>query len=229
MKLPSYWLPAPAAPGDADDVDAFERLWASVRAQPGVPLIDYRLRAPKWRFLNYLAARRSLALHGSGNFEIARFEPRQPVDISSFGGQRAVYAAADAIWAMFFAIVDRERYPMSLLNAAIEAVDSEAQTSAPFYIFSISRAALAQRPWRTGVAYLLPRASFVAQPPAIFGALEIRPAQLASLAPVVPLARLAVAPEDFPFLAQIRGHDDARLHEYATAMDSGAPWPDDPA
>lgn len=225
MKLPSYWLPAPAAPDD-DDNDSFERLWASVRVQPGAPLIDYRLRAPKWRFLNYLAARHDLALHGSGNFEIARFEPRQPVDISSFGGQRAVYAASDAIWAMFFAIVDRERQPMSLLNAAIEVVDAESRTSAAFYVFSISQAALARRPWRTGAAYLLPRASFVAQPPAIVGALEIRPAQLASFTPVAPLARLAVAPEDFPFLEQIRGHDDARLHEYAAAMDSGAPWPD---
>jgi hypothetical protein len=43
---------------------------------------------------------------------------------------------------------------------------------------------------------------------------------------VKPLARVAVEPEDFPFLSQIRGHDDERLEEYAHAMETGAPWPE---
>jgi len=51
-------------------------------------------------------------------------------------------------------------------------------------------------------------------------------AQLASFEPVQPLAKLTVAPEDFPFLAQIRGHDDARLQEYADALQNGLPWPE---
>jgi hypothetical protein len=29
-------------------------------------------------------------------------------------------------------------------------------------------------------------------------------------------------------LMQIRGHDDQRLQEYATALQTGAPWPADP-
>jgi hypothetical protein len=41
------------------------------------------------------------------------------------------------------------------------------------------------------------------------------------------LAKLMVTPEDFPFLTQIRGHDDQRLQEYATALQTGAPWPKD--
>jgi hypothetical protein len=28
-------------------------------------------------------------------------------------------------------------------------------------------------------------------------------------------------------LMQIRGHDDERLQEYATALQTGAPWPSD--
>jgi hypothetical protein len=35
-----------------------------------------------------------------------------------------------------------------------------------------------------------------------------------------------IAPEDFPFLTHIRGHNDQRLQEYATALQTGAPWPE---
>jgi len=54
----------------------------------------------------------------------------------------------------------------------------------------------------------------------------VRVPQLASLAPVNPLAQLAVDPDDFPFLKDIRGIDDARLPEYGQAMQTGAPWPE---
>jgi hypothetical protein len=41
------------------------------------------------------------------------------------------------------------------------------------------------------------------------------------------VAKLTVTPADFPFLLQIRGHADERLQEYATALQTGAPWPGD--
>jgi hypothetical protein len=93
-------------------------------------------------------------------------------------------------------------------------------------VFSVSRHLLPQRPWRTGWVYLLPPDTFVTQPPLPFGPYEVRIPQLASFEAVTPIARLEVAPEDFAFLAAIRGHDDARLAEYAQAMSTGAPWPD---
>ncbi len=78
-----------------------------------------------------------------------------------------------------------------------------------------------------GTVYLLPRSTFTLQLPIPVGANEVHIAQLASLVPVQPLAKLTVTPEDFPFLMQIRGHDDQRLQEYATALQTGAPWPGD--
>jgi hypothetical protein len=60
-----------------------------------------------------------------------------------------------------------------------------------------------------------------------FGSNTVHIAQLASYVPVQPLAKLTVTPEDFPFLARIRGHDDNRLKEYGLAMQTGAPWPKD--
>jgi len=60
-----------------------------------------------------------------------------------------------------------------------------------------------------------------------FGSYQVHIAQLASFVPVKPLATLTVTPEDCPFLAHIRGHHDERLEEYATALQTGAPWPKD--
>jgi hypothetical protein len=184
------------------------------------------LSAPKWQFLCYLADQYQLAMHGSGNPAITRFEPRQANDISEFGNQKAVYAASDGIWAMFFAVVDRDHYPMSVSNACIQVVPAENATPIPYYFFSSSKNFLSQNPWREGTVYILPAQPFITQSPAYLEGVEIRIAQLASFVEVEPLARLVVTPEDFPFLAQIRGHDDARLAEYAEAMQTGAPLPD---
>jgi hypothetical protein len=226
--LPNYWLQRPSPEPDAETRRAFDTLLDTALAQGGNPLIDYTLPAPRWQFLCHAAEQRGLALHGSGNAGIDLFEPRQPEDLTDFGNQRAVYAASDGLWAMYFAIVDRERFAMTLANACIRVADAAGQVSGPFYVFSITRAALVQRPWRTGTVYLLPREPFAAQPSVPLGGVEVRIAQLASPVPVRPLARLTVAPEDFPMLDRIRGHEDARLAEYAQAMQTGGAWPEDP-
>ena len=228
MKLPGYWLERPAGEPDLDTRRGFDRLLSAALASGQNPAIDYALPAPRWQFLCHAAEQHDVALHGSGDPGITLFEPRQSVDLNPFGSQKAVYAASDGIWAMFFAIVDRDRQAMSVNNACIRLVDGAGGGSGPFYFFSVSRAALAGRPWRSGTVYLLPRATFAGQPAVPFGAGQAQVAQLASPEPVRPLARLAVTPGDFPFLGQIRGHDDDRLEEYATALQTGAPWPGEP-
>lgn len=222
--LPDYWLPQPPMQV-SDAYAAADYLFDTACTLGNIPLLDYNLPIAKWQFLACLAEHHGLAFHGSGNPDITEFEPRQPRDLSEFGNQKAVYAAGDGIWPIFYAITDVERYPMSVNNACARLVDGEGQVSPPYYIFSISREVLPQQPWRSGVVYLLPRDTFVQQPSMPFGPYEVEIPQLASLEPVVPLARLAVAPEDFPFLEQIRGHDDARLEEYAIAMQTGGAWP----
>jgi hypothetical protein len=171
-----------------------------------------------------VADHHDIALHGSGDANILLFEPRQSNDLHEFGNQKAIYAASDGLWAMFFAIVDRERVN-SITNACVRLEDDTGAVRGPLYVFSVSQAALAGQPWRTGTVYLLPRNTFITQPPMAFGSSKVHIAQLASLVPVQPLAKLTVTPDDFPFLLQIRGHDDGRLQEYATALQTGAPWP----
>jgi len=227
MMLPDYWLTRPGVDFDERTQIAFDELLKTTLSTGGCPTIPFTLPWPKWQFLCYIADHHDIALHGSGDPGIALFEPRQADDLSAFGNQKAVYAASDGLWAMFFAIIDRDRLT-SITNACVRLADETGTLHGPYYVFSVSQSALASQPWRTGTVYLLPRGTFIAQPPLAFGTNEVRIAQLASLVPVQPLAKLTVTPADFPFLTQIRGHDDQRLQEYATALQTGAPWPGDP-
>ncbi len=224
MKLPSYWMPRPEFSLESAIMKEFDNYYQKITHHPDQS-IPYTPPVPKWQFFCYLTEQYSVVLHGSANVSISRFQPRQPDDLSAFGNQNAVYAASDGIWPMYFAILDRERYPMSMSNACIRLVQA-GQISVPYYLFSITREALVRKPWRDGMMYILPNNTFVSEPSMQVEDAEVRSAQVASLVPVDALARVAISPEDFPFLEQIRGHDDARLQEYVTAMQTGAEWPD---
>ena len=86
-----------------------------------------------------------------------------------------------------------------------------------------------RRPWRPGVVYLLPGASFKPQAPLSREGMTVHIAQAQSPTTVAPLARLAIQPDDFPFLAQIRGHDDSVIWDRARANPDAFPWLDDEA
>ena len=66
--------------------------------------------------------------------------------------------------------------------------------------------------------HLLPQAALEV------GGRRIVPAQSASEVPVRPLAKLTVHPEDFPYLGQVRGHDDQVLAARAAEDPDGFPW-----
>ena len=189
------------------------------------PIVHGEAGVTPWHFLCGLAERREIAFHGTGDPRIQSFEPREPIDFAPFGAQRAVFATTDPIWAMFYAIVDRDRYRLTLNNGCILLMDADGGRDLPYYYFSVTGGALHERPWLTGYVYLLPAETFVAQPAGTYAGHDARVPQLASPVAVTPFARLKVTPDDFPFLAQIRGHDDDRLAEYAQAVMAAAPWP----
>jgi len=224
--IPPYFLPRPNLALDAGTRADFERLYAAAVAPGTGDRIVYDLATPKWQFLVYLADEQGLLLHGSGNGDIAEFEPRQSNDSNPFGAQRAVYAAADGLWPMYFAILDREHYPMHLINGAMQVAVGDGPLSEPLYFFSISQDARAQAPWRDGFVYLLPAAGFMRMPPMQLDDLVVHVPQAANLSPVKPLAQLAIRPADFPFLDQIRGHDDQVVAARAAARPYGFPWVD---
>ena len=228
MILPDYWLTRPHVNVDERAQIAFDELLTTALSTGGSPTIPFDLPWPKWQFLCHLADRHDIVLHGSGNPNIELFEPRQSNDLSEFGNQKAIYAASDGLWAMFFAIIDRDRFAMSTTNACVRLADETGSVHGPYYVFSVSQSVLPIQPWRAGTVYILPRSTFITQPPLAFGSSQVHIAQLASFVSVPPLAKLTVTPADFPFLMQIRGHDDQRFQDYATALQTGAPWPGDP-
>ena len=222
-RLPPYFLPQPAANWNPGTIASFEQLFTEINEQGIETAIDYTLPAPKWQFLCYLCDHKNIVLHGSGERDIAEFEPRQSNDVAEFGNRCAVYAASDGIWPMYFAIVDRDRYVTSLINACFWVLEAE-KKNGPYYFFSINGDALPHAPWRKGMIYLLPRDTFVQQSRQPYKNLEIEHAQWASLAPVKPLAKIAVEPDDFPLLAQIRPHDWAVTQKRAEAHPENFPW-----
>lgn len=225
VPLPDYWLPQPPMQLDAETSRACDALLAQALAHGIEQPFPYTLSIPKWQFLCYLTAQHDLALHGSSQTQITCFEPRQAIDIEAFSAQKAVYAAADGIWPLYFAMIDRTKSP-TLANGCIYLEQADGTLGPPHYFFSISRQAIDQQPYRDGMLYLLPRAPFMRQPPMQVGPWRVHSAQLASLEAVTPLAKLVITPEDFPFLAEMRTHDDDRLAEYGRAMQQGLPLPD---
>jgi hypothetical protein len=223
MPIPDYFLTQPEADWSAETIRSFDELFDETLQKGAGDFIDYRLVAPKWQFLCHLCDTRPILVHGSGNSEIEEFEPRQSNDVHEFGNQKAIYAASDGIWAMYFAIVDRERYVKSLMNSCVRTRESDGRLKS-WYFFSINGDALPHAPWRNGTIYLLPGETFEQQKPTAFRGMEVELAQWASAVPVKPLARLQVTPEDFPFLAQMVPHDPSTVQERARANPGGFPW-----
>lgn len=222
--LPGYWLRRPEPVASAATEAQFDNLLAEALEHGPASPLPYRLKAPTWQFLCHVADRADIVLHGSAEPDIEIFEPRKAEDHLEFGDRLAIYAATDGIWPMFYAILDRAQHSISLCNACIRSFDPAGSAAESRYFFSITASALAHRPWRTGTVYLLPSHTFRDQPALEVDGRRIAPAQAASEVPVRPLAKVRVHPEDFPFLDQIRGHDEEVLAARAAAEPDGFPW-----
>jgi hypothetical protein len=152
--------------------------------------VDYDLPQPKWWFLHHLV-RHGFVLHGSNEPAIDEFRTRQtfnahdvPID--------AVFASDDAIWPLYFAVVNRP-VAQSYINWCEHPGNGTSR-----YLFSIGSDPNDDASWTTGTIYVLPRETFEPTPG---GSRE-----LVSLVPVRPRALLTVEPEDFPYKGKTRGH-----------------------
>jgi len=170
--------------------------------------IDYQLPYPKYEFTRYVSQQDMVIFHGSGNSDIEEFTPVRKSfelrDETGRGNLQAVYGTHDGIWPMFFAIVDRPRLNGSIRNGVMYFQNQDNEVL-EVYNFSINQEQLAERPWREGTLYFLPREPF-RRLYLTGGALSN---EWASETALKPLAKLALKPEDFPFLEQIGGHDDS--------------------
>jgi hypothetical protein len=206
-----------------------ERLYRGAVMHGAGRWLEAHLPIPKWAFLCWLADVKGLLMHGSGDANIDIFEPRRPNDDSpdGFSKQSAVFAASDGIWPMFYAVLDRERYRVRMLNGAL-CFELLGELSDMRYFFSLTREVLDLYPWREGAVYILPRKGFQQGPPPYdLGGWRVHEPHWANPEPVRPLAKLRVSPTDFPFLERVRGHDDAQVMAHAKADPYGFPWLDE--
>ncbi len=207
-------VPSPDFDLDADQAAAFQALLAGLLEQADGRWIEYELPYPKHTFLQYCMQQERFIFHGSKNLQIEVFSPvRKSVELrdrSGRGNIQAVYGTHDALWAMFFAIVDREKLQGSIRNGVTYFKNRVGEERA-FYHFSVNREQLAEKPWSPGALYFLPRETFVRIPLTP----ETPSNEWASQVEVKPLAKIQLEPQDFPFLDQIGGHDDSQLLELA--------------
>jgi len=200
---PSYadfFLPAPEITLDSARIQDFETQLQETLAHGEGSLVDYRSTYPKYEFLAYMVHEKGCVLHGSNRQDIAVMNPtRRSLEAESgnpLGNINGVYATPDPIWPMFFAIVDRIRYNVWLINGPLSGPDATG-TERPFYHFSINVESLRERPYTEGMVYILPGETFE----------NAGGAERASRTPVRPLMKLAVSPADFPMLVGMRGFD----------------------
>ena len=199
--------PAPTLTLDSQKIEAFESLFLQTqRLGPGA-VIDYNITYPKHEFLRYLVDRKQIFLHGSNYSDLKVLLPmRFSTDARAAMNRETVFAAADAILPMFFAIVDRENYVGTMSNGAYRIPDATG-VATNHYFFSLDEEMLKLWPFRRGWIYLLPRDKFKLAADGQGVVLE----EWISQEPVPILAKLSISPEDFPLLDAIWGHDEIEL------------------
>jgi hypothetical protein len=163
---------------------------AQLLATPDGCEVAYDLPYPKWWFLHRLV-HRGFVLHGSNERDIAEFRTVPNFDAHNERRVDAVFATDDAIWPLYFAVVNRP-VARSYINWCEHPGNDTSR-----YLFSIGSDPRVAESWTTGTVYILPNDTFEPTP----GSRE-----LTSLVPVRPRARLTVEPDDFPFRTRTRGH-----------------------
>ncbi len=219
MSIPTYWLTRPEYAVDLHQEHFQRSLKAGLETGIAEPLpVD----VPVWAFLCWLCDKRGYVAHGTGQDDISLFEPRQSNDVGWFGNRQAVYASSDALWAMFYAVMNRQEVAMTISNAAIHVYRGDRLE--PLYFFGVSRHAVEQRAFRNGWVYFLASTGFERQQGGESGEWRYESCQCANLEPVKPEFRVAVRPEDFPFLESIHAFDDAVLAARVEKNPDGFPW-----
>ncbi len=136
-------------------------------------------------------------LHGSHRTDIQRLDPRAQTD---YGGNpiSAVFASGDGIWPMFFALIESQQFIGSMRNGCFVTIQNER-----YYFFSVNAIWLAKQLWSPGAIYILPKDGFRQS-----DTNGIRFDEWINESPIRPLMKLAIEPQDFPFLSQVAGHDE---------------------
>jgi len=190
-------------PVDETRKQAFDYLLDSALiGNPRVP-IRYNLAYPKFEFLNYICDWRGFVVHGSSLADLAMLKPiRKSSDDNEFGNRQQIFASPDAIWAMWFAILDKTKCSLTR-NGSVRI--GRGKQRVKYYHFELPKANKADQPFAEGMIYITRAQDFPDKRP--YPALNWFDAEIeewGSTQPVTPLAKIRVAPRDFPYLDQVQ-------------------------
>lgn len=190
-------------PVDGRAAYAFNRLFNASLLTQAQHSIEYDLPYPKIDFLNYLCDWRGLVAHGTSLGALEMLEPvRLSTDNNEFGNRRQIFASPDAIWALWFAILDKSRFRVTR-NGCL-GIGGEGRRE-KYYHFELERTLKGQQPFISGTIYLARAEDFPSRPRIpMLNLLGCDFEEWGSSEPVKPLARLAVEPSDFPYLDQVQ-------------------------
>lgn len=180
---------------------AFRALWSLVATGARHPVrLDYDLPYPKIDFLNWLCDFQGLVAHGSPLSGLERLEPiRRSSDTSEFGNRQQIFATPDAPWALWFAILNRERF--SRTHNICLRIGPRRGAWVKGYYFHLTRDLTPETAFAPGAVYLCRAEDFPSRhrlPLDRLLGLEFE--EWGSAQPVQPLAWLPVTPADFPYL-----------------------------
>ncbi|RXJ04360.1 hypothetical protein DS745_02960 [Anaerobacillus alkaliphilus] len=158
-------------------------------------IVPFECRYPKYMFLNYLIETKDVLVHGTNKSDIVSFEPRKQ---TLFNGKpvKAVFAASDGVWSLFFAVINRVGYVGSLRNLCITSPTKKGIKR--YYYFSLNKDFHGEC-WSDGTIYFLPKKDFKPG--------GIKDEWICETA-VKPLAKMTVTASEFPFKEHIFRHSE---------------------
>lgn len=199
--LESLFLQAPVSVVTPQQRAVFDSLFVDMCTKGNSGITVHSGEYPKCEFLSFIVREKNVLLHGSPQPDLEVMLPKQQTDC---GGRNrvAVFASGDGIWPIFFAIVNRTDYRGSFRNGCF-VIDGKSGLQKRFYFFSLNAQYRGSDIWQEGTLYILPKEGFT---PTGRGLVHFD--EWCNPRPVVPLAKMHVSAQDFPFLRDITWHDE---------------------
>jgi hypothetical protein len=172
----------------------FDTLISQARSQEHVIDLVWDDRFSKFEFLWYAVERCGLLVRGANQ---ASYDVFEPIDGKDYFDRpvKAVFAANDAAWPMFFALVDRQNPHLRCFWGDALWAQPDDGPARKVYAYAINREAFENKPYVTGGVYLLPNEGFH---PARSSQGRLTLESICEVS-VRPLARMTITTEDFPF------------------------------
>ena len=142
-------------------------------------------------------------MHGSPLHDLDMLKPiRKSGDNNEFGNRQQIFGSPDAMWAMWFAILDKSKYNQTR-NGCVRVGLGSGRIK--YYHFELPKTNRENKPFAEGTLYVTRPSDFPDKRPfPLLDYLNAEVEEWGSVKPVSPLARIRVTPEEFPFLEQVQ-------------------------